>query len=103
MKKIKEWWRNLTDTKRQAEINRLVTKAGRRLARDLRHCLDEIENPRKREQWRQKHSGWVAIFWDTVDYRDSFHRDIMFLEMEVERLKKQLKAAGIEPETELPF
>ena len=40
MSKIGQWFRNLTDVYRQAEINRLVTRAGRRVTRDLRHALD---------------------------------------------------------------
>lgn len=96
--------RDLTDVHRQAEINRLVTRAGRRCARDFSHAIDHIpEGDPSKAIYRQRVSMWKNVFWDCAAYRDGMHREIWALESKVEKLEKQLRAAGIRPETELPF
>ena len=46
---------------------------------------------------------WKDAFRDCAAYRDGMHHEIWGLETKVEKLEKQLRAAGIQPETELPF
>ena len=96
--------RNLTDVYRQAEINRLVTRAGRRCARDFSHAIDHIpDTDPSKATYQDRVNMWKDTFWDCAAYRDSMHHEIWGLESKVEKLEKQLRAAGIEPVTELPF
>jgi hypothetical protein len=95
--------RRLIDTHRQAEINRLVTRAARRVTRDFNHAIEDIPDAGCREHYRERLRLWQSIFWDTAGYRDSMHLTIDHLERKVAALEGQLRAAGIQPETDLPF
>ena len=104
MRRLVQLLRNLTDVYRQAEINRLVTRAARRCVRDFSHAIDHIpEGDPSKEIYRQRVGMWKDAFWDCAAYRDGMHHEIRGLESKVEKLEKQLRAAGIQPETELPF
>lgn len=87
MGKVKEWFKNLTDVTRQAEINRLITRAGRRLTRDFRHAIEDIQKEHKYNFYKEKHKMWQEVFWDTSNYRDSLHQTIDLLETQVSILE----------------
>lgn len=95
---------NLVNVYRQIEINRLVTRAGRRCTRDFRHAIDHIpdDDPNK-VRYQERQRFWADTFWDCASYRDGLHLEMWELESKVRKLEKQLKDAGIQPETELPF
>lgn len=99
---ITNWFRNLVDTQRQAQINRLVTKAARRCVRDLRHAIDAIRDPAEAEIFNRRYSTWVEIFWDTGHYRDQFYQMFDTQEDEIKRLTKLLDDNKID-HTSLPF
>jgi hypothetical protein len=102
--RLKQIIHNLVDVYRQAEINRLVTRAGRRCARDLSHAIDHIpEGDPSKEIFRERSKLWRETFWDCSAYRDAMHTEIVMLEFKVSDLEKQLRNAGIAPVTDLPF
>ncbi len=104
IQKLRRFLSNVSDVRRQAEINRLVTRAARRCVRDFSHALDDIpdEHPFKQD-YRERVRMWKEVFWDCVNYRDQLHQEIMMLEMKVERLEKRLKEGGYDPENDIPF
>lgn len=103
LKKFTNWFEGLTDTRRQAEVNRLITRAGRRVTRDFSHAVSELDDEEKRDYYRQRVTMWKEVFWDCQAYRDSLHQQIFLYEMEVERLKKLLAENNIRDPKELPF
>ena len=104
MSRIKNILRDWRDVARQAEINRLVTRAARRCSRDFRHAIDHIpdKDPFKIE-YQERVRMWQETFWDCTAYRDGLHFAIWSLEAKVEKLEKQIREMGGEPITELPF
>lgn len=101
---MRRFFQNLLDVHRQAEINRLVTRAARRCARDLHHALDHIPaNDPNLPYYRMRCSGWKAIFWDSAQYRDLMHHEISRLEDKVRELETQVRELGGTPKTGLPF
>lgn len=87
MGRLKRWFRNLTDTRRQAQINRLMVRAARRCTRDLKHAVGEIENPERARRYRTKVEMWIETFWDCSQYRDQLHQELDQLESERDKLK----------------
>lgn len=96
------------------ELNRLLVKAGRRAAYDLKHAADDLEsaahmlrhydydNDRKLEAhkgYRQRADMWLQIFNPADDgkhYRDRLHHAIDDLECKIEKYQKLLQEHGIE-------
>lgn len=99
---ITKWFRQLIDTRRQAQINKLVTKAARRCVRDFGHAIAAIPDPTEAEIFNQRHRYWCEIFWDTSQYRDSVHHHMDHQEREIARLTKLLDDNKID-HTALPF
>lgn len=93
---------NYLDAHRQAEINRLVIRAGRRCYRDMRHMYDDLPE-HSQEHYKHRIDMWQEVFWDSSGYRDSLHLTIHNLEMDNAKLEKQLRDNGITPDTDLPF
>jgi hypothetical protein len=105
------------------ELNRLLVKAGRRCAYDLKHAASSIhcaslgENKAARLERGSKDSSfyhdrsyyWLGVFNPADDgksYRDKLHHSIWDLESKIEEYKKLLKAHGIEDgisADEIPF
>ena len=96
--------RDFFDILRQAEINRLITRAARRVTGDLGHALSEIPDSHPfKAQMMERYSMWLRIFWDTKSYRDELHRHIDALETRCAEQKKIIeKLGGVDP-TVIPF
>lgn len=104
LSRLVKFLRNWQDVGRQAEINRLVTRAARRCSRDFAHAIDHIpDSDPNKANYVLRLKRWQEIFWDCAAYRDAMHHEIWGLESKVKKLERQLRAAGIKPETELPF
>lgn len=75
--KLRGWFRARAMLAEQAEINRLLTRSGRRMLRDMRHMLDDIrpDSP-LRAEWEMRLSMWSDVFWDCRHYRDELHMTI---------------------------
>lgn len=95
--KVRQKWENFCDIKRQAEINRLITRAGRRVTRDFRHAISDIREENLRALYTARADVWSSIFWDSGAYRDSLHMTINDLEDQVRKLEKQVQDLGHEP------
>lgn len=101
----------------QAELLRLMVRAGRRCAHDLQHAASDISvsyrhTPEDREaltiQWSERARLWQGIFYPVgglKDYRDELHAEIEKLGDEVKRLKTLCLANGINPHgsEDMPF
>ena len=106
------------------ELNRLLVKAGRRSAYDLKHAANDLhvmsnllkqygyENERRLEEhnfYLDRACMWLAIFSPADDgksYRDRLHQRIYDLEMLIEKYQKLLNELGIEDPIradEIPF
>jgi hypothetical protein len=102
--RIKQTLRNLVDVHRQAEINRLITRASRRCARDFSHALDHIpESDPNLEHYRERVNMWKETFWDHCAYRDQLHHEIWALESKIDKLERQLRGEVYDPEEDIPF
>lgn len=104
MQALLKWFRNLTDTRRMAQVNRLIVKSSRRCARDLRHAASEISNQKIAKIYYDRFAVWSDVFWDHVQYRDNIYNTVDRLESDNAKLIAQIKSLGHIPVTqELPF
>lgn len=102
--KVRQKWENFCDIKRQAEINRLITRAGRRVTRDFRHAVNDIYDDKLRAHYSARVRMWQDVFWDCSQYRDQLHHAMDRLEQQVSLLEKQVHDLGHEPVTKaVPF
>lgn len=103
------------------EINRLIMKAGRRCAYDLKHAAQAMGYLSQRlkdaglaDDWRcaeyerysQRASMWQGIFNpgdDGKNYRDRLHHTIRDLENQIEKYQELLAKHGIPNHREIPF
>ena len=104
------------------DINRLITKAGRRCAHDLAHACSDVWTLSKQvehlggeldwrskqgEVWRERSIMWLEIF-DHADggknYRDNLHIEINRLDTLVNKYTKWFEEQGIDnPYPPIPF
>jgi hypothetical protein len=114
---IIEWYRNrkirnnLTVADYR-EINRLLIKAGRRCAYDLKHAAGDLgmcqmkferlgvspPHPDQHRFFSERAYHWQSIFNPADDgksYRDQLHMTIWSLESQVEKYEKLLEEKGI--------
>ena len=64
----------------------LVLKTARRTARDLRHAVDNINDPLLKEYFKERYAHFDLIFGGTSDYRIDLYLD--FDRKEAELIKK---------------
>lgn len=87
---------------------RLVTKAGRRCAYDLRHAACSVTDPVEQKVYYDRAHMWLRVFNpgnDGKNYRDELHREINRLERHVERLQELCDSHGIDHHSreDIPF
>ena len=98
------------------EVNRLILKAARCCAYDLRHAAADNRDPVWRDRYHDRAEYWLGIFDagdDGKNYRDRLHNTIMSLEIQVEKydaLIKHIKLNHPEalvgqevPDSDIPF
>ena len=100
--RFRRWLSDIRDVRRANEITRLITRAGRRCARDLRHAVDELPPGPVHDLYRERLDRWFQIFWDAQAYRDELHLTIDRNTRSIERLEKLLEEHGID-HREVPF
>lgn len=84
----------------QAELLRLMVKAGRRCAHDLAHAADDVSDRESAAMWRERARMWIGLFYPDggpKDYRDELHRDIARARAEAQRLRALCIEHGIDP------
>ena len=105
------WRQRNTPRAELVEINRLLVKAGRRCAYDLRHAADELSASGANDcaaRYYDRASDWLSVFNpadDGKNYRDELHEEIGSLVAEIKRLKQLCRDNDIDPTNpkKLPF
>ena len=89
----------------QAELMELTLKAGRRLMHDFAHLLNEVDADTSKI-YRERLKVWKSIFYadnGNKNYRAELHHDISHLNIKLMVAYDKLRAAGIDPDADLPF